>query len=172
MLRKEEGRASLAEVQRLIEPLLAVNLFTLLDWVFATDKFHSADELIEILSWSLRKEHPLNREEYATYSPIRSTQVFILRKPRTTDRPMVINIPFPRADAPGPDSDPSTTKRVFWILMPPGIDPEEEKDHLAWLEDHVGAEGGFRFRLADVEEWTLGSHEEDPRLRGMGLPWD
>jgi hypothetical protein len=61
---------------------------------------------------------------------------------------------------------------VFWILMPPGIDPEEEKDHLAWLEDHVGAEGGFRFRLADAEELALGPHEEDLRLRAVGLPRD
>ncbi|MBP1727249.1 MAG: hypothetical protein H6Q51_2547, partial [Deltaproteobacteria bacterium] len=86
--------------------------------MFATDNFPSADELKEILYWSLRKDHPLNREEFATYSPVRSTQVFILRKPRAKDRPIVINIPFTRQEAPGPGSAPSTAERVFCILMP------------------------------------------------------
>jgi len=172
MVRGEEGRASLAEVRRIVEPLLALNPFTLLNWVFATDNFPSAGELQEIFSWSVRKDHPLNREEFATYSPIRSTQVFILRGPRTTDRPIVINIPFPREDAHGPDSGLSSAERVFWILMPPGIDPEEKEAHLAWLEDRLGREGGFRLRLADAQEWALGPHEKDPLLRAVGLPRD
>jgi radical SAM superfamily enzyme YgiQ (UPF0313 family) len=169
MVGEEEGRASLVEVRRLIEPLLAANPFTLVDWVFATDNFPSADELKEILYWSLRKDHPLNREEFATYSPVRSTQVFILRKPRAKARPIVINIPFLREDVPGPGSGPSFAERVFCILMPPGIDHEEEEDHLAWLEARLGGGGGFRFRLADAEDWAIGPHEEDPRLRAVGL---
>jgi radical SAM superfamily enzyme YgiQ (UPF0313 family) len=172
MVREEDGGASLPEVRHLIEPLLAANPFTLLDWVFAADNLPSADELKEILSWSLRKDHPLNREEFATYSPMRSTQVFILREPRATDRSIVINIPSRREDAPGPGSGPSIAERVFWILMPPGIDPGEEEDHLAWLEKHFGKDENRRLRVSEAEEWEFGPREGDPRLRAVGLPRD
>jgi len=169
MVREEEGRAWLAEVRRVIEPLLAANPFTLVDWVFSPENFPDRGEMEELLSWSLRPEHPLNREQCATYSPVRSTQIFILRKARTTDRPIVINIPFSREDAPSPDCGLSLGARVFWLLMPPGIDPEEEQDHLAWVEDRVGREGEVRFRLADAEEWAVGTLEEGPLLRAVGL---
>ena len=165
----KDGRVSLPEVRRFIEPLLVATPFTLVDWVFAADNFPSADELREILLWSLRKEHPLNREEFATHSPIRSTQVFVLRRRRSGDQSIVINIPFPREDAPGPDSAPSTAARMFCILMPPGIDPEEEADHLAWLEEHLGKDENRGFRVSDAEEWELGSGEEDPHLRAVRI---
>jgi hypothetical protein len=170
MVGGENGRANLTEVRRFIEPLLAANPFTLVDWVFASENFPSGDQLKEMLAWSLRKDHPLNREDFATYSPVRSTQVFILRAPRTTDRPIVINIPFPREDAPGLDSGPSTAERVFSILMPPGIAPKEEKDHLVWLQEDLGKDENSRFRVSDAEERALGPNEEDPRLRAVGLP--
>jgi MoaA/NifB/PqqE/SkfB family radical SAM enzyme len=169
MVGKKEGRASLREVRRFIEPLLAPNPFTLVDWVFASENFPRADELTEMLSWSLRKDHPLNGEDFATYSPIRSTQVFILRKPRPIARPIVINIPFAREDAPGPNSAPSTAERVFCVLMPPGLDPKEE-DHLAWLEERLGKGENRRFRVSDAEEWEFGPREKDPRLRTVDLP--
>jgi radical SAM superfamily enzyme YgiQ (UPF0313 family) len=172
MVGEAEGTTFLPEVRRLIEPLLAANPCTLVDWVFPAEDVPELRDLVDLISWSLWPEHPVNREEFATYSPMRSTQVFILRKPRTTDRPIVVNIPFSGEDALGPDADTFTAERVFWILMPPGMDPEEEEDHLAWLKDHVGGEGGFRFRLADAEDLALGPHEEDPRLRGVGLSCD
>jgi hypothetical protein len=56
--------------------------------------------------------------------------------------------------------------------MPPGIDPEEEKDHLAWLEEHVAKDENRWFRVSDAEEWELGRREEDPRLRAVSLPGD
>jgi hypothetical protein len=59
---------------------------------------------------------------------------------------------------------------VFSILMPPGIAPKEEKDHLVWLQEDLGKDENSRFRVSDAEERALGPNEEDPRLRAVGLP--
>jgi len=164
VIREEDGRAYLAEVRRFIEPLLAANPFTLVDWLLATDNFPSADELKEMISWSLLREHPLNREEFATYSPVRSTQVFILRWPRSGDQPIVTGIPS------GEETDPvaSPGRRVCWVAFPDGISETDEEQHLSWLREGLGGTGNLEFRLADFGElnaWEQG----DPWLRSAHL---
>jgi radical SAM superfamily enzyme YgiQ (UPF0313 family) len=164
MVGEEDGRAYLPEVRRFIEPLLAASPFTLVDWVFAADNFPSAEELKETLSWSLREDHPLNREDFATYSPVRSTQVFILRWPRSGDQPIVTGIPS------GEEKDPagSPGRRVCWVAFPDGISEMEVEQHLSWLRERLGSTGNLGFRPADVGELNAWERE-DLRLRSARL---
>jgi hypothetical protein len=121
--------------------------------------------LKEMLSWSLRKDHPLNGEDFATHSPIRSTQVFILRRRRSGNQPIVTGIPS------GAKMDPagSPRRRVCWVAFPDGVSETDEGEHLSWLRDRLGSTGNIEFRLADVGELDAWERE-DLRLRSAHLP--
>ena len=164
MVEDEGGRASLPEVPRFIEPLLVANPFTLVDWVFSADTTTDLSELEKLLSWSLWQEHPLNREEFATYSPLRSTQVFILKWPRKGNQPIVTGIPL------GDELDPteSARRRVYWVAFPDSISEADEEEHRRWLRERVGSPGNLEFRLADLRELKAWERE-DLRLRSAHL---
>jgi len=160
MVGEEEGGASLAEVRRIIEPLLAVNPYTLVDWVFSAENIPDLGELESFLSWSLAKDHPLDREDFATHSPVRSTQVFVLRRPRKGDQPIVTRIPLGGE----PDLAERAAQRVCWVVFPDSISEAHEEEHLRWLGERLGSTASLEFRLADVGELNAWERE-DLRLR-------
>jgi hypothetical protein len=168
----EDGvmRSRLREARSLIEPLLAANPFTLVDWIFTAESFPGPGDLEALLSWSLRLDHLLNREDFATHSPIRSTQVFITRKAWTGDQPILIAIPVVGKDAPSSGSGRGSAERVCWVAFPARIRETEEDEHLRWLRERLGSEGRIEFRLADAGESEIWQREEDFRLRAVCLP--
>ncbi|HYA02685.1 MAG TPA: radical SAM protein [Syntrophobacteria bacterium] len=159
----------LSEARSVLEPLLAANPFTLVDWVFPEESFPDPGVLEELAAWSLRLDHPLNREDFATYAPIRSTQVFITRKARAGNRPILTAIPLVGKGALATGSAFGSAERVCWVAFPARISEANEEEHLRWLREQLGREGRLEFRLAEAAESEIWQREEESRLRAVRL---
>jgi len=165
-------REHLRGMRGCLEPLLAANPFTLVDWIFTAETFPDRGDLEALLSWSLRLDHLLNREDFATHAPVRSTQVFIKRKAWTGDHPILTAVPVVGKDAPPSGSGFGSTQRACEVTFPPGLSETDEDEQLRWLRERLGSEGRLEFRLADGVELEAGRRAKDPRLRAVCLAPD
>jgi hypothetical protein len=164
-----EAGSHLSEARSVLKPLLAANPFTLVDWVFPEESFPDTGVLEDLAAWSLRLDHPLNREDFTTYAPIRSTQVFITRKARAGNRPILTAIPLVGKGAPATGSAFGSAERVCWVAFPARIGEEDEEEHLRWLRERLEREGRFEFRLAEAAESEIWQREEECLLRAVRL---
>ena len=165
-----EARSRLREARSILAPLLAPNPFTLVDWVFSEESLPDPGVLEDLAAWSLRLDHVLNREDFATHAPIRSTQVFIRRKARAGDHPILTALPLVSKGALPTGSAFGSKQQACEVAFPAGISEAEEEEHLSWLREQLGSEGRLEFRLADVGESDIWQRDEDFHLRAVCLP--
>lgn len=148
-----------AKLQELLHPLLEANRFTLVNWVIPEELCPSRDALRALKEVSLWMDHPANREYFATHSPIRSTQAFILSRTGNQRDPIVLRTPLVESGDSIEGLPFLDVQRIYWVAFPPAMSHEEEERFLEKLIQRSGAElPGMR--LADGPEDGFWNRED------------
>ena len=163
-----DWQEKLDAVRLLLSPLLRSNPFTLIDWLIPEESYPTEETLKAITDLSLWPEHPSNREDFATHTPIRSARIFILSRSDKVKDPVLSKIPLFDEETLIEKFSRSPVQRVCWVAFPPEMEPEEEERFIERLMERFKQKKPG-LRLADLPDEGLWK-SCDSRIRTLSVP--
>ncbi len=134
-IRDPSWREKLGSLSTLLDLLLAANRFTLVDWLIPEEYAPTERALAALTQLSLWPEHPVNREYFATHTPIRSTRVFLFGM--NGGSLFLAKIPLSGEETLLDRFGLSRAQRVCWIALSRHLVPDEEERLLERLREKL-----------------------------------
>jgi hypothetical protein len=160
--------AKLHSLRAVVGPLLESNPYSLIDWIIPEELLPSDAALKTITDACLQLHHPSNREYFATHTPIRSLQIFVITKAKDGIAPIFMKLPLWNEESLCADYPFSKQQRVCWIAFPEEMSAEDEEAYIESMIPRLGKDIPS-LRLADVPKSLPRGHSGLLHVRQVSL---